>query len=99
MQRRTEDRAAERIAARIGPAMPQNAAHVRVELAQLGLAAMRDQLADSLERDLLFDLSLGDEADRLPVGRRRLAAAFGVCGDVVVDAIAKRARDTCPPTS
>ena len=73
--------------------MAQDAAHVRVKLAQLGLAAMREQLADALERDPLLDLSLGDEADRLPVGRRWLAAAFGVRDDVVGDALAQRARE------
>ena len=56
--------------------MAQHAAHVGVELAQLGLAAVGDQLADPLERDLLLDLAFVDEADRLPVGGRPTAPAL-----------------------
>ena len=69
VQRQAEHRAAQGIRRRIGPAVAQQPAHVAVELAQLGLAAMPDQLADPLERDLLLDLAFVDEADRLPVGR------------------------------
>ena len=71
VQRRAEDRAAQRVLR--GSAQPWRSmrAHVAVELAQLGLAAVGDQLADPLERDLLLDLAFVDQADRLPVGGRR----------------------------
>ena len=86
----TEDVGAQRVAVLVGAIGAGHGAHERGEVAQLPLARVRDGLPDAVVVHPLLDLTVVDEAERLPVGRCLLAPDIGAQHQVLADLLAER---------